>query len=110
MPEQISQFLDENATDSILSTRTFVVADQRTAEDSTLLLVDLGSDGFDMVRVSASQVNVQATCVWVATTSVNELRSIADGDGIFRGGGGPEPKRGGAAPRKQLASRDSRQE
>ena len=86
----------------------FLVADQRTAEDESLLLVQSLRDGesVEFVRVAAEFVNTQAVAMAVATTDVQELRSLIDEDGVFRGGSGRGgnllPRKGGKAPRKQL--------
>ena len=114
--DQAADFILQNAKGSAVSNALFLVADKRTSEDqNTLLLVaiakrGIGSAEFDLesVRVSAEFANTESVAVSVATTGVNELVALADGDGVYRGGsdGIPRqpPKKGGPAPRKQFQS------
>ncbi|KAL4751920.1 hypothetical protein BDW72DRAFT_79555 [Aspergillus terricola var. indicus] len=99
-----AQFIQENASKTVVDRTAFLVADdQTTADEGTLLLVHNVEDSLETIRVSAEFVNSQAVSVAVATTDIGELRSLADGDGVYRGGRqGPPPKKGGQAPRKQL--------
>ncbi|KAL4995743.1 hypothetical protein BDV10DRAFT_173999 [Aspergillus recurvatus] len=99
-----AQFLQENAAKTVVERTAFLVADdQTTADEETLLLVYNIEGSLETIRVSAEFVNSQAVSVAVATTDIGELRSLADDDGVYRGGRqGPPPKKGGQAPRKQL--------
>ncbi|RAQ60793.1 hypothetical protein COH20_010958 [Aspergillus flavus] len=105
---EVVRFLREYATGTVVDESVFLVADQRTAEDESLLLVQSLRDGesVEFVRVAAEFVNTQAVAMAVATTDVQELRSLIDEDGVFRGGSGRGgnllPRKGGKAPRKQL--------
>ncbi|KAB8204143.1 hypothetical protein BDV34DRAFT_197932 [Aspergillus parasiticus] len=106
--DEVVRFLREYATGTIVDHFVFLVADQRTAEDESLLLVQSFGEGdsVESVRLAAEYVNTQAVAVAVATTDVQELRGLVDEDGVFRGGSGrsgnPVPRKGGKAPRKQL--------
>ncbi|GIC90511.1 uncharacterized protein Aud_006945 [Aspergillus udagawae] len=101
---KIAQFLQENASNTVLDHTTFLVADEKTTlDEDTLLLVYNIEYSQESIRLSASYANNQAVAISVATTDVGELRSLADDDGVYRGGPQrPPPKKGGKAPRKQL--------
>ncbi|OQD67411.1 hypothetical protein PENDEC_c037G07109 [Penicillium decumbens] len=101
---KIAQFLQKNAAETVLDYTTFLVADEKTASDEdTLLLVYNIGDLQESIRLSAGYANSQGLSVSVATTDVGELRSLADDDGVYRGGPHhPPPQKGGRAPRKQL--------
>jgi hypothetical protein len=101
---KIAQFLQENASNTVVDYTTFLVADERTASDEdTLLLVYSIEDSQESIRLSAGYANSQAVSVSVATTDVGESQSLADEDGVYRGGPQlPPPRMGGKAPRKQL--------
>ncbi|KAG2416569.1 hypothetical protein HFD88_007784 [Aspergillus terreus] len=101
---KIAQFLQENAPRAVLDHTTFLVADGQTASDGdTLLLVYNIKDSQESVRLSAGCANSGAVSVSIATTDVGELRSLADDDGVYRGGPQrPPPQKGGKAPKKQL--------
>lgn len=74
-----------------------------TLDEDTLLLVYNIGNSQESIRLSAGYANSQAVSVSVATTDVGELRSLADNDGVYRGGPDrPPPRKGGKAPRKQL--------
>ncbi|GES59951.1 hypothetical protein ATEIFO6365_0002028200 [Aspergillus terreus] len=101
---KIARFLQENASQTVLDHTTFLVADEQTASDGdTLLLAYNIKDSQDSVRLSAGCANSGAVSVSVATRDVGELRSLADDDGVYRGGPQrPPPQKGGKAPKKQL--------
>lgn len=93
----------------------FLVADERTGEDGdSLLLVQNPGQAQGhresetapkCVRLAAEYVNIQAVAVSIATSGVEELVSLADSDGVFRGGseGGQQPpKKREKAPKKQI--------
>lgn len=100
--KKTAQFIQENASKTVVDRTTFLVADDQTAADKgTLLLVY--SVSLETIRVSAEFVNSQAVSFAVATTDIGELRTLADDDGVYRGGRqGRPPKKGGQAPRKLL--------
>ncbi|OGM49588.1 hypothetical protein ABOM_001775 [Aspergillus bombycis] len=106
--DDMIRFLREYATGTAVDASVFLVADGRTVEDESLLLVQSLRDGdpVESVRLAAEHVNTKAVAVAVAATDVRELRSLVDEDGVFRGGhGGGDsslPRKGGTAPRKQL--------
>ncbi|RAL12494.1 uncharacterized protein BO97DRAFT_405440 [Aspergillus homomorphus CBS 101889] len=101
---KIARFLCENASMTVVDHSVFLVADEKTAfDEDTLLLVHSVENSQVSIRLSAGYANSQAVSVSVATTDVGELRSLADEDGVYRGGPErPPPIRGGKAPRKQL--------
>lgn len=103
--EKIAEFLTKNTRGTVVDQAVFLVADGQTANDKdTLLLVhNLDGSSLQSVRVSAACGNTEAISVSVATKDLDELRSLVDDDGIFRGGRrGQLPKKGGRAPKKQL--------
>lgn len=109
-----TQLLSENADGSIVDWRVFLVADEETAKDGDALLmvqnVGQGEDdklALKCVRLAAEHVNAEAVAVSVAIKDVEELLSLVDGNGVYRGGMGgrdshQSPKKGGKAPKKQL--------
>ncbi|KAL4903976.1 hypothetical protein BDW74DRAFT_154947 [Aspergillus multicolor] len=102
--KDIAKFLQENTSKTVIDRTTFLVADQQTITDEdTLLLVYSIEGDLETLRLSVEFVNSQAVSVSIATTDLAELRSLADEDGVYRGGPQrPPPKKGGKAPRKQL--------
>ncbi|KEY81503.1 hypothetical protein BA78_8012 [Aspergillus fumigatus] len=101
---KIAQFLQENASDTIVDYTTFLVADEKTALDEDTLLLVYDVEGLqESIRLSACFANSEAVSVSVATKDVGELWTLADEDGVYRGGPQhPPPKKGGKAPRKRL--------
>ncbi|PKX92367.1 uncharacterized protein P174DRAFT_372824 [Aspergillus novofumigatus IBT 16806] len=101
---KIAEFLQEDASETVVDYTTFLVADEKTASDEdTLLLIYSIEDSLESIRLCASYANSQAVSVSIATTDVGELWSLADEDGVYRGGPQrPPPRKGGEAPRKQL--------
>lgn len=88
------QFLKENATDTIVCAKLFLIADEQTTLDKTLLLVNvIGSDAEDgeepeifKVHIAAELANVEAVCISVAVTDGGALQDLVDENGIYRGG------------------------
>ncbi|KAL4958776.1 uncharacterized protein BDV14DRAFT_27740 [Aspergillus stella-maris] len=112
---QLASFLDGYASNTVIDSSTFLVADEQTAADGdTLLLVHnhnpnaQAEQGLASVRLSAKYAHSKAVAVSVASKDVIELRNLGDGDGVFRGGSrasrgdGGEGVKGGKAPRKKL--------
>ncbi|EAL89391.1 conserved hypothetical protein [Aspergillus fumigatus Af293] len=101
---KIAQFLQENTSDTIVDYTTFLVADEKTALDEDTLLLVYDVEGLqESIRLSACFANSEAVSVSVATKDVGELWTLADEDGVYRGGPQhPPPKKGGKAPRKRL--------
>ncbi|KAL4821198.1 hypothetical protein BDW67DRAFT_179901 [Aspergillus spinulosporus] len=91
-----AQFIQENASKSVIDRTALLAADDQTAADEDTLLVYIVEGSLETIRVSAEFVNSQAVSVAVATTDIGELRSLADDDGVYRG------SRQGPPPRKQL--------
>ncbi|KAJ5225736.1 hypothetical protein N7468_006961 [Penicillium chermesinum] len=107
--DAVADFLLENAKGSCIDQLVFLIADEKTAEDgSTLLMVQntLHEKGPvpHSVRISADAANTAPVAVSVGSMSVMELASLVEEDGVYRGGRGPPPKKGGPAPRKALGS------
>ncbi|KAL4786981.1 hypothetical protein BJX76DRAFT_354596 [Aspergillus varians] len=101
---RIATFLQDNAQKTVVDRTAFLVADDQTMVDEDTLLLAYNVEGsLETVRLSTAFANSQAVSVSVATTDVAEIRSLADDDGVYRGGRqGPPPKKGGEAPKKQL--------
>lgn len=102
--DDLATFLDSHNSEKAISSHQFLIADQQTIEDSSLLFVDRGYDpgtAPETVRLDATQVNAIPVAVQIGTTEVNEVRASLDGDGIYRGGSG-QPRKGEPAPRKRL--------
>ena len=103
--DELAAFLDSyNTPEKAISSHQFLVADQQTIEDGSLFFVDRGYDPAtapETVRLDAAQVNAIPVAVQIGSLSINEIRTLVDQDGVFRGGSG-QPRRGGPAPRKQL--------
>ena len=104
-PINISKILRDNTK---VSDTVFLLADKQTVTDGTVLLVvrDPSGGALETVRLSEQYMNSQAICVDVAVTDVGEIISLADPDGVFRGGPRSEEsvQQGGAAPRKRLGT------
>ncbi|KAJ5182757.1 hypothetical protein N7492_000373 [Penicillium capsulatum] len=116
--EQIHCFIDDD-TDYEVDDRVFIIADERTAVDETVVLVQCekvyegategnqnetgGRHGkkISTVRIAGKDVNSKAICVDVAVMSVVELAGSVDADGVYREKE-TSPKKGGQAPRKQF--------
>ncbi|KAJ5779355.1 hypothetical protein N7457_007075 [Penicillium paradoxum] len=95
---KITYFLPENVSKTVVDLTTFLLTDERTTlDENTLLLVYNIGNSQDSIRLSASWVSVS-----VATTDVGELRSLADDDGVYRGGPHRPPGQGAKGPRKQF--------
>jgi hypothetical protein len=79
-------------------------ADERTANDKTLLVVQSlrrnRDDEIDTVRVVPEQVTAQVIYLGIGMMNVGELRA-ASTDGVFNPIG-PPPQKGGPVSRKQL--------
>ncbi|KAI9831938.1 MAG: hypothetical protein M1819_004660 [Sarea resinae] len=108
--QDVAGFLNDNAHGTIVEPSLFFVADEQTAKDNTLLLVQgalksgTPDNTIQTVRLAAEFANTEALAISVATKGINELQTLQDGDGVYRGGPrhGEPPKKGGKAPRKQL--------
>ncbi|MCJ1467187.1 hypothetical protein MMC07_005810 [Pseudocyphellaria aurata] len=98
--------LASNRDDSGISSHQFLIADEQTNEDRTVLFVDRGyepGEPPETVRLDAAYANGVPVAVQVATMDVNGVRALVDDDGVYRGGPSrPEPRKGGRAPRKRL--------
>lgn len=100
-------YLRENAADESVqvSSDYLLVVDEWTDEDKTVLLVRCPTEEdeeVESVRVSSRFANAPVVAMCVGCGSVAEMRSNVDDDGIYRGGRGPAPRKGGPAPRKLL--------
>ncbi|KAE8353460.1 hypothetical protein BDV28DRAFT_148039 [Aspergillus coremiiformis] len=85
----VALFLHGSAQDTVISTHFFFIADAQTATDQSLLLVQINWDDptvIQTVRVAAEHANREAVSLTMGITGVNELRSLVDEDGIYRGG------------------------
>lgn len=86
--QQIARCLRANASGTLLSETYFYVADERTAEDQTLLLVEVeGEDveGLRSVRVSGECANPDGVALTVGTIGFEEIESLIGDDGVYHG-------------------------
>lgn len=111
--QDLANLLSESDPEPAISSHQFLVADEQTNEDNTLIFVDRGYDEDnaakpETVRLDAAHANTIPISVQVATLDLEGVRSLVDVDGVYRGGssssggGRPEPKKGKPAPRKRL--------
>lgn len=110
-PAALATFLEKHTPGTEISEYHFLVADEQTIEDQTLLLTETGlmsnkpAEHVQTMRLSAEHANAIPVALGVATMDMEGLRDLVDEDGVYRGGrsnGGVI--RGGPAPRKQLGS------
>lgn len=106
--QDLADVLEKSDSEPAISAHQFLVADEQTNQDKTLIFVDIGYEKNarpEIVRLDATHANAVPIAVQVATMDLNGIRSLLDGDGVYRGGpSGPEPKKGKPAPRKQLGA------
>lgn len=106
--QDLADLLDKSDPEPVISSHQFLIADEQTNEDNTLIFVDRGYEQNarpETVRLDATHANAVPIAVQVATMDLNGLRSLLDEDGVYRGGpSGPEPKKGKPAPRKKLGA------
>ena len=106
--QDLADLLEKSDPEPAISSHQFLVADEKTNEDSTLIFVDIGYEKNarpETVRLDATHANAVPIAVQVATMDLNGIRSLLDEDGVYRGGpSGPEPKKGKPAPRKKLGA------
>ncbi|KAL1957773.1 hypothetical protein VTO42DRAFT_5491 [Malbranchea cinnamomea] len=95
--DRIAVFLRENATDTVIDSSLFLVADEQTASDQTLLLVNVERDdvyyqkkqgkmAMTKVRLVPEFANSCPVAITIGCMGANELESEADEDGVYRGG------------------------
>lgn len=106
--QDLADLLDKSDPEPAISSHQFLIADEQTNEDRTLIFVDRGYEDDatpETVRLDDVHANAVPIAVQVATMDIEGLRSIVDDDGVFRGGSsGPEPKKGKPTPRKKLGA------
>ena len=106
--QALADLLDKSDPEPAISSHQFLVADEQTNKDNTLIFVDIGYEKNakpETVRLDATHANAVPIAVQVATMDLNGIRSLVDEDGVYRGGpSGPEPKKGKPAPRKKLGA------
>lgn len=106
--QDLADLLDKSDPEPAISSHQFLVADEQTNEDNTLIFVDIGYEKNakpETVRLDATHANAVPIAVQVATMDLNGIRSLVDEDGVYRGGpSDPEPKKGKPAPRKKLGA------
>lgn len=87
--ESVVRYIYENGAGTIVNTRYVLIADERTAKDSTLVLVEIDFDNpeiLESVRIAGEYANVEAVTLTVKGGGMEELQSLVDGDGVYRGG------------------------
>lgn len=106
--QELADLLDKSDAEPAISSHQFLVADEQTNEDDTLIFVDRGYEHDatpETVRLDAAHANAVPIAVQVATMDLNGLQSLVDEDGVYRGGSSaPKPKKGKPAPRKKLGA------
>ncbi|KAF2669834.1 hypothetical protein BT63DRAFT_423814 [Microthyrium microscopicum] len=101
---ELGAFITKFPEDWSLFHDIFLVADKQTAENDSLLLVQ-NLEPEETVRLAAEHANAIPIAIRVATMDIGGVQSLVDEDGIYRGGrSGGQVKKGGPAPRKQLAN------
>ncbi|KAI1257721.1 hypothetical protein MGN70_000765 [Eutypa lata] len=106
--------VQETAGKGPISGSYFLVVDQQTPEDKTVLLVKCPKDAverddqsnpkveIESLRLATGQANAPVVAMQVGSGSFAELEDNVAEDGVYRGGKGPSPKEGQPAPRKKL--------
>ncbi|KMP04232.1 hypothetical protein CIHG_04991 [Coccidioides immitis H538.4] len=98
--ERIAKFLKDNADDTAVGCYYFLVADERTSADNSLLFVDTlfnesEDEGDDedkapdeplTVRLAPEFVNSYTVAIAIGSMGTNELVDETDEDGVYRGG------------------------
>lgn len=99
----ITALLAQKSGKSQINKDTFIILDERSCEDESVLLVSGRGDeeGLQVVRVSFEQSLAILQAVDVRSIGMNEVRSWVDESGVYRGSDSV-PKKGGAAPMKKL--------
>jgi hypothetical protein len=109
--EDLSSFLDTISEDWPISTFRFLVVDEQSAEDGTVLFVERGhrvTDKPQTVRLDYAHANAIPIAVQVATMDLGGIREISDENGVYRGSTTKsQPREGGFASRKQLISTET---
>ena len=83
-----SRYLHEHAVGTVLSARYFFIADEQTAKDNTLLLVQIDWDDPEIVqtlRMAGDCANAETVSLASGTGGFEELISMAGEDGVYRG-------------------------
>jgi hypothetical protein len=107
----LATHLYEKARNTKVSASHFLVADEQTSNDRSMLFVqchDAEKRELESVRVDARFLNTASMAVGVGASGIEELVALADADGVYRGGEGrgrAAPRKGGEAPRKTLQSK-----
>ena len=86
--QQVAGCLRANASGTLLSETSVFVADERTAEDQTLLLVEIEGDGVEglrSVRVAGECANPDGVALTVGTIGFEEIESLVGDDGVYHG-------------------------
>lgn len=99
----IATLLAEKGTGSQIKPKAFIILDERTSDDSSVLIVykPAGEGEVETVRTSFEQSLGILVPVDVGTMGMEEVQSWVDADGVYRGSPSKATK-GGSAPRKQL--------
>lgn len=88
--QQIARCLRANVSGTLLSETFFFIADERTTEDQTLLLVEVegkgeGVEGLRSVRVAGECANPDGVALTVGTIGFEEIESLVGDDGVYHG-------------------------
>ncbi|EYE93634.1 uncharacterized protein EURHEDRAFT_414042 [Aspergillus ruber CBS 135680] len=86
--QQVAGCLRANASGTLLSETYFYIADERTATDQTLLLVEIegeGIEGLRSVRVAGECANPDGVALTVGTIGFEEIESLVGDDGVYHG-------------------------
>ncbi|KAL4889860.1 hypothetical protein BDV59DRAFT_185632 [Aspergillus ambiguus] len=80
-------FMAKNAASTALNDGIFLIADDQTIADSTLLLVDnytADDETLKTVRIAGDFANIEPICLSIGTRGIDEILSWVDPDGILR--------------------------
>lgn len=87
---KLSAFL-KNMKNSAVAMDYFLVADEQTIKDTTLLLVEVSPAEpacIDTVRIAASEANAVPVAVDVGTLDMETIKSLRGKDNVYHGGKG----------------------
>jgi hypothetical protein len=100
-PEKLNSFIHTIPEDWPISTWRFLIADEETTENDSLLCVETKDSKSETLRLDAKFANSIPISLEIGTLGMAELQDNVDDDGVYRGGHFPVEK-GRPAPKKEL--------